>query len=414
MNDKTMDQHHTMNDDVNETNDLAVALKPDLIPAVQPKHEMQAVPTITPAQARVEAVAALLHKAYEKAGAAPITLEEAKALTAPFGDEDFYRGAGGKDDLIYIQHASLRGRLNSVLGPGQWALVVRDKWAEDYRTARGTSATRVYCEAVLIIRGAYAGEAIGDMSYFKNNESSNYGDAYEGAKSGALRRAVKELGIGLQAWDKAWCEGWKNRHARGTRPIPAEPEHVHEAPPAPAAPKSEPTAKAPEAPKPATQRTKDRFLELLKPIWDTAKEYYVKTGRILSTEDVSDLPLDYVPRTKEELEAIMHCIRLFADGASVEEAAEPTPSGTELSGYVKWLDEKTTKTGKPKYSILIAKSNEKGVKSDDDRFVASFSSTDFETAKKFKHQFVSCKVTENEYGLNLVEHSMILADVPTP
>ena len=171
-----------------------------------------------PVEARTDAVNILLSNAYSKASQLVLTDEESKALAADFPDCEFYRGAAGKDDLLYINHASLRVRLNQVIGIGKWNMIVRRSWSEEFTTAKKEQAVRVYVEGVLIIRGCFVSEAVGDGTYYKNNASQNYGDALEAAKSGALRRVCKELGIGLQPFSKDFCEQWKNKYKGFQRP----------------------------------------------------------------------------------------------------------------------------------------------------------------------------------------------------
>lgn len=168
-------------------------------------------PPVTAAQAKIEAVANLTAAAYAKASELKLTPEEIKALQADFPDDAFKPGAAGKESLIYIEHAFLRDRLNTVIGPGQWAVIPRSRWGEDYKTANGKAATRIYVEAMLMVRGCFVSEAVGEMSYFPHNDSQNYGDAVEGAKTAAFRRCCKEFGIGLQAWKRDWCAGWWQR-----------------------------------------------------------------------------------------------------------------------------------------------------------------------------------------------------------
>lgn len=173
--------------------------------------EVQPPPGITASQAKVNAIADLTMKAYARASELNLTPEEIERLSAEFPDEAFRPGAAGKENLIYIEHAFLRDRLNTVIGVGQWAIVPRSRWTENYRTAKGQDAVRVYVEAMLLVRGCFVAESVGEMSYYPHNESQNYGDAVEGAKTAALRRCVKELGVGLQAWKKDFCEGWWSR-----------------------------------------------------------------------------------------------------------------------------------------------------------------------------------------------------------
>lgn len=176
---------------------------------------------LTPAQARVEAVASVLSAAYAKASTLELSPEAVIKLKADFPDEAFKQGAAGKADLIYIEHAFLRDRFDEALGMGQWALVrTRPHWGEDFRTTKGEQATRIYADCALLVRGALVSEAIGDMVYYPNNAGQNYGDAAEGAVTAAFRRCAKQFGVGLQAWKKDFCEGWwaRRRAERAPRP----------------------------------------------------------------------------------------------------------------------------------------------------------------------------------------------------
>jgi hypothetical protein len=170
---------------------------------------------MTAAQAKVDAVAALTMSAYAKASELKLTPEESAALSADFPDEAFRPGAAGKENLLYIEHAFLRDRLHQVFGPGQWAIVPRNRWAEAFKTRDNKDGSRVYVEAMLMVRGCFVGEAVGEMEYYPHNAAQNYGDAVEGAKTAAFRRCAKEFGIGLQAWKKDWCEGWWQRNRTG-------------------------------------------------------------------------------------------------------------------------------------------------------------------------------------------------------
>lgn len=195
------------------------------VPAVVPKP----VAGVSAAQGKADAISNLTMACYARAGTLELTPEETEKLMADFPDEAFRPGAAGKESLIYIEHASLRQRLNEVFAPGQWSIIVRSRWTEEYQTQRGDPATRVYVEAMLVVRGCFVGEAVGDMTYYPKNESTNFGDAVEGAKSAALRRCAKELGIGLQPWKKTWCEGWWARR-NGPRPGNAPTQTTQQAP----------------------------------------------------------------------------------------------------------------------------------------------------------------------------------------
>lgn len=176
--------------------------------------EIAPICAITPAQAKIDAVAKLTEQAMLRASELRLTTEESKALAADFPDEAFRTGAAGKDNLIYLEHASIRQRLNESIGIGHWAIVPRSRWAEEFeyfKDGKPQRGVKVYVEAMLIIRGCYVAEAVGDMDYYPSNRATNYGDAVEGAKSAALRRCAKELGVGLQAWHKSFSEEWMKR-----------------------------------------------------------------------------------------------------------------------------------------------------------------------------------------------------------
>jgi len=189
---------------------------------------------LTPAQARVESVADVLAKARAQASLLKLTPEEVRLLKAEFPDEAFKMGAGGDPNLIYIEHAFLRDRFDEALGMCQWSLIrSRPHWAEEYQTSKGAKAVRIYADCALVIRGCLVAEAIGEMSYFPNNATQNYGDAAEGSETAAFRRCAKKIGVGLQAWKKDYGEGWKQRQ-RNPRP------QQQAAPQKPAQPAEEP------------------------------------------------------------------------------------------------------------------------------------------------------------------------------
>lgn len=277
----------------------------ELKPIEQPKVmaigkvlEPQEKAPMTSAQAKVDAVAAITMKAYDRASMLQLTEQEIELLQAEFPDDAFQPGAAGKEHLIYIEHAHLRDRLNRVFRPGQWSIIPRNRWAEDFRTAKGYPASRVYVEAMLVIRGCFVAEAVGEMEYYPNNASQNYGDAVEGAKTAALRRCCKELGVGLQAWKKEWCEGWwARRHARAKKPT-AAPAPTPQPTPDPAKPATKTRAEA-------TPDQKAKLIAVFEKEGPTAVQaalgYFVDAGAILPTETLEALPLRWVPATQGEM-----------------------------------------------------------------------------------------------------------------
>lgn len=283
---------------------------------------------ITAAQARIEAVADLTAKAYARASELKLTPEEIKALQADFPDDAFKPGAAGNEHLIYIEHAFLRDRLNSVIGPGQWAVIPRSRWGEDYKTRNGKAATRIYVEAMLMVRGCFVAEAVGEMSYFPNNDAQSYGDAVEGAKTAALKRCCKEFGVGLQAWKKDWCEGWWQRKNAAKKPAAPTPTPMAEA-------KSRPNlmdkiasaAAATKKPDPhfATEKTREWMIAQIGERAPIAREYGIAVGILLDTELLTDWPLDYVPVNKDQLATLMRCIEAFEQGDASGKPYPPNP-----------------------------------------------------------------------------------------
>lgn len=171
-------------------------------------------------QARANSVGMAMIAAMGKASMLELTDEQIAKLKADFPNEAFRYGAAGKDNLIYIEHVALRNRLDDALGMGKWTLVrTRPHWVENYevydsKTNKLKPAHRVYADCALVVMGCYVAEAIGDMSYFPDNASMNFGDAAEGAMTQALRRCAKQFGVGLQAWSKTWTEDWTSKHPK--------------------------------------------------------------------------------------------------------------------------------------------------------------------------------------------------------
>jgi len=279
----------------------------------------QAAHPITPQQAKIEAVATLTMAAYQKAATLKLSDEEIKALQADFPDDAFQPGAAGKENLIYIEHAHLRDRLNAVFGPGQWAIIPRNRWNESFTTSKGQPGERVYVEAMLIVRGAFVAEAVGAMEYFPNNAAQNYGDAVEGAKTAALRRCCKELGIGLQAWKKEWCAGWWQRRNRPAKP------HVATVPPP--ATKAEAPHKGSNKQAFPTNESRSKMIAAMKaglgePNRDIVTEFFQKCDALLPTEELEDVPLRFCPATVGQMNALGRAIGEFQAG---DQARLPYP-----------------------------------------------------------------------------------------
>jgi hypothetical protein len=206
------------------TTELAeITEQPDGLTVIDGQH------VTNPTEERNRAVAELLAPAYANATNVKLTKAEREALMAPFDDRDYSRGAGGKNELIYLGHAHLRNRLHTVLGIGAVMPVRRREWSEEFTTNKNERAVRVYVDVVLVIRGCAVGDAIGSAVYYPNNASSDFSDAMESAKSNAFLRCCKEFGVGLDPWKPGWSDAWKVREKAGLKPKAAAPYPDEEA-----------------------------------------------------------------------------------------------------------------------------------------------------------------------------------------
>lgn len=64
-------------------------------------------------------------------------------------------------------------------------------------------------EWVLVCLGRYVATARGEQEYFDPNGVAT---ASEGAKSNALMRCCKDLGIASELWDPRWIREFKKKH----------------------------------------------------------------------------------------------------------------------------------------------------------------------------------------------------------
>jgi len=109
------------------------------------------------------------------------------------------------DGLIYLPWPFYAKKLNKAFGGG-WGLVALDL---PYR-----EGIFVLWPYFLLIDGKLAGPpAIGEQKYQPNNPQMTWGDACEGAKSNALMRLCKGLGISLELWQPKFIKEWIKKYA---------------------------------------------------------------------------------------------------------------------------------------------------------------------------------------------------------
>lgn len=134
----------------------------------------------------------------------PIAQEERAVLVAPVDPQSVEIRPDG---VVFLPANAFRQKLTEVFGPGQWALQFeRDPFWDQ-------SASECYVDASLWIRGQFAARAVGGCKYQANNYGMSKTDAIEGAKSDCLRRCCKDLGIGIELWNKSYVLNWIAEYA---------------------------------------------------------------------------------------------------------------------------------------------------------------------------------------------------------
>ncbi|CAG8439260.1 11438_t:CDS:2 [Ambispora gerdemannii] len=105
------------------------------------------------------------------------------------------------DGMIYLPEIKYRRILNLAFGPGGWGLAPRGE--------NSVSPRNISREYALVCLGRLVSVARGEQEYF---EPSGLATAAEGAKSNALMRCCKDLGIASELWDPRYVREFKNRY----------------------------------------------------------------------------------------------------------------------------------------------------------------------------------------------------------
>lgn len=105
------------------------------------------------------------------------------------------------DGLIYLPEIKYRRILNKAFGPGGWGMAPRS----ETNVGQGI----VSREWVLICQGRFVATARGEQEFFK---PSGVPTASEGAKSNALMRCCKDLGISSELWDPRFIRQFRKKH----------------------------------------------------------------------------------------------------------------------------------------------------------------------------------------------------------
>jgi hypothetical protein len=109
------------------------------------------------------------------------------------------------DGLIFAPWISYAKRLRTVFGMA-WGLVPAGE-----AKIVGELVVRPF---YLVIKGKPVGFAVGECRYSMKNLTMSWGDAIEGAKSNALSRLCKGIGMMLELWDRGYSERWREKYAK--------------------------------------------------------------------------------------------------------------------------------------------------------------------------------------------------------
>lgn len=138
--------------------------------------------------------------------------DQIKALRRPVEDSEIEWRASKKDgpeDIPYLSHNGYRDRLDGAFGIGGWGMVpvgmpreMPSSSAEDNKTGKAIYVPYALCIGGLPRIFTWGEQAIHRMTY---------GDALEGAKSNAIVRCGKELGVARQLWDRRFVKELQER-----------------------------------------------------------------------------------------------------------------------------------------------------------------------------------------------------------
>lgn len=168
-------------------------------PAALPEGEVPEKPSMTPAKLSSLGLAPL----YEGVSTKPLTGEQAAILNTDIPDEELDIEPSG---MVYPSHMRVRSVLNKVFGHRGWGMVPM--------TGPQKESGRILQHWAMIADGIFVTDAWGVMDYQPgDNARMDYGDAIEGARSQAIKRCGKFLGIGAKCWDNRLMDQWMAKYA---------------------------------------------------------------------------------------------------------------------------------------------------------------------------------------------------------
>ncbi|CAE6516307.1 unnamed protein product [Rhizoctonia solani] len=138
------------------------------------------------------------YTSYHGLSTQPFPKEIADILMAPIDPLDVELKPDG---LLYLPEIKYRRILNRAFGPGGWGLAPR--------SGINVSPKTVSREYALVCLGRLVAIARGEQEYF---DPEGIATATEAAKSNALMRCCKDLGIASELWDPRFIREYKAKY----------------------------------------------------------------------------------------------------------------------------------------------------------------------------------------------------------
>ncbi|MEM3508584.1 MAG: hypothetical protein QXJ06_00520 [Candidatus Aenigmatarchaeota archaeon] len=139
-------------------------------------------------------------------GTLELTEEQQKILFEEPNDEDILIRPDG---LIYLNWTWYAERLRRAFGL-QWQLIPS---SEPVITKNNQGKPTVIWGFYLFIKGICMGYALGEHTD-QREKTLSFGEACESAKSNALMRLCKGIGMSLKLWNKEYVDYWISNYAR--------------------------------------------------------------------------------------------------------------------------------------------------------------------------------------------------------
>ncbi|KAG8712840.1 hypothetical protein FRC11_014036 [Ceratobasidium sp. 423] len=155
--------------------------------------ETSGLPDVPPSSAPMD-----WYTSYHGLSTQPFPKEAAEILMAPIDPMDVEIKPDG---LLYLPEIKYRRILNRAFGPGGWGLAPR--------SGINVSPKVVSREYALVCLGRLVAIARGEQEYF---DQEGIATATEAAKSNALMRCCKDLGVASELWDPRFIREFKTKN----------------------------------------------------------------------------------------------------------------------------------------------------------------------------------------------------------